>query len=221
MAIIEVIIDWLYGKILLLKECGIMSFMTPNGLKVRLDAEALETVIHPLIQNDRMDIILRQLETWYNIPSGLGMLFAIFATYSTHPSPWYGAIGYTIIGYLIGEIIVTSIYSNFIRGLIPSKYIIISFAILFGIAKGFGTSFFVLLGIFACSWMGIFSFITMPLNLILAKLRRGQSNVYIGDVERNFMTICNKHAEELGYELDWKLYDKAYSSNSSSYTPPL
>jgi len=186
-----------------------MSFMTPSGLKVRLDANALEKVIYPLIQHDKMDKVLRELETWYNLPAALGTTVAAIAALTMPSSPWYGIILAAIVGYSIGEAIVALKYMNFLRWFIPSRLLVLAVTIMMAFYEGFSVNIYVLLGVLACSWLGLFNFITMPFNLMLSQLRRKHSNIYIGDVERNFVAICNKHAKDIGCELDWNLYKRA------------
>lgn len=194
-----------------------LAFLTPGGLKVRLDQEALTPILYPLRAYDKLKDIWIDLELWERMASTTSNLFAIIASISG--LSWEYILLSGLIGYVVGETIFLSTYSDFLRALIPQLFgswmtgvvVVVWMFIKVGITS-FTSPTVALALVVGVNWLGlssIFSIVMLPMQMFFThKEGMDKFGVAITATERAFITICDKRAKSVGVALNWDLYRK-------------
>lgn len=187
-----------------------MAIYTKNGLKLRFDERALNSVIGPLKASGVYEDILMDLEIWMNMPNAISNVAAILSIIFI--GSWVSMLFMGIIGFFIGAIISYSFYSDSLKKIFPlflGTWIIVGlFALLLGyglIIHGRILAAVVLLAIIVGNQAHVFDFLLLfltPYRIFLLK------KYGIGFTERIFMLMCDRRAKKLNMKLDWNLYGK-------------
>ena len=96
-----------------------MPIYTPNGLKIRLDSEAVEEIIQPLAEHHDMNDVLLDVELWEDLPEEFTAISvsiaALFFASSVGPLLITG-----LLAYIVGSFVRSLMYSDLLRVFVNS-----------------------------------------------------------------------------------------------------
>ena len=191
-----------------------MPIYTHRGLKIRLDPESVDKITQELKECYDMNKILRDVELWENLPEGLAAFSASIACFY-----YNGAVDITVvtglIAYLVGSLIRSFMYSDFLRIIISvvlgswrSTFLLTTVISIYMIVQG-NTSSAIALCIFNIlahsSILEILSFLLMPIRMLI----RSAFGLLPTHQELVFMAVCNRRAAKYGITLNWDCYEKS------------
>jgi hypothetical protein len=194
-----------------------MPFMTPRGLKIRLDPNALELMLVESRGEFDLNSAFDDLHIWIRVPSSMCAVVSLIVAFSTRSVPWTLSAG--AAAFALGNIIQQFTYSDILWVVFPMildhPLIIVpaSIACAFYLhSSGESEVAFTQLGIVVGRMIGITEFLLFPLTPVRFLLRRIGLAPPIGDVEFAFLWILNKQATKQGLTLDWEVYGRALSA---------
>jgi hypothetical protein len=194
-----------------------MPFYTPRGLKIRLDQQALETMLDESGVLIDLDDAFADIELWARLPGAMGAVNAIVAAASTHSAAWTLAASFA--AFTLGYILQQCYYSPFLRIIFPqflgSWLIAIPTSIICSAYlywSGNAAVAIVVLAIVLCTSTGIADFLLfllLPVRVLLIQMR---VVLPMGDMEQAFISILDLHASKQNAQLDWSIYDREWRS---------
>lgn len=189
-----------------------MPIYTPNGLKIRLDPQAVDQVVRPLSRHQDLEEILQDVELWENLPEGMAALSASVAALMTTSLTSVFLVG--VITYTLGSLIRGFTYSDIIRRLIPlffGSWIVTTIQTI-GVSIFLISQSMYLVAIGLCLFnviahCGLLEILYIPLAPVRVPIRHalGLSPTH---QEHTFMAICNRRAKKHGIVLDWDVYSE-------------
>lgn len=196
-----------------------MAIYTKHGLKIRLDENAIESVISPLKESGQLEDLLMDIELWMDLPNAISNVTAILTAFLT--GSWVFTLLFGILGYFVGAIIHEVTYSEILKRIFPlflgSWIISILATIGCGIyltTQGNYVTIVILALLVFGNWLHYTDFLLIflaPFRILVMKSsqkRLGVRHAYTL-AERLFIFLCNKRAQKIGVELNWKAYDKS------------
>jgi hypothetical protein len=188
-----------------------MSLITPNGIQVRFDPERIDPCIKTLKDGGHIDKILMDLELWENMPSALSNVMAISAAVITKST--LSIIVFSLLGYILGTMIKLGSYSKFLKRLLPqvlgSPIISIISAACVGLYLSQDKAIapiIVLLLVVTNNGLGpfnIYEVLIAPIRLLFYRRYAKRADFPHTRIDRNFVAICNRKADDLGVTLPW------------------
>lgn len=189
-----------------------MPIFTPHGLKIRLDAEAVQNIVRPLAAVHDMNDVFSDLELWENLPEGLVALAASATAFSTHSAALTLLAG--LVAHSIGSFVRSLTYSDGIRRLFPmflGSWVVslihtVIVSVLLLRADHIAVAV-VLCVVNICAHLGLFGAVDFALAPVRVPLRRllGLPPTH---QETVFVQICNRRAASHGIVLDWSRYSR-------------
>ena len=189
-----------------------MPIFTPHRLKIRLNSEIVEVIVKPLAIRHPMTDILWDVELWEHLPKGPAVLAA--STVAVYTNEWLYTILAGFAVYLIGSLIRSFTYSDFLRKLIslflgsPPLLVIYTIGVpAYLIWQGSYALATILFVLDMAIHIGLLELLK---TFLLLGLIRRLLGLFPTHQEHVYMAICNRRAKRYGIVLDWEQYNKFY-----------
>ena len=188
-----------------------MPIYTPNGLKIRLDSEAVEEIIQPLAEHHDMNDVLLDVELWEDLPEGFTAISvsiaALFFASSVGPLLITGLLAY-IVGSFVRSLMYSDLLRVFVNSLgawLPTLVHTVAISVyLAWQANYFLAATLVFFNVIVVH-SGLLEFLLIPFSPLRVSIRRALGHLPTHQ-EEIFMTICGRRAAKYGVELDWTAY---------------
>lgn len=199
-----------------------MPIHTPNGLKIRLSEEVLNSVLEPILDPviggiSEHSEFLSKVEDWMDFPQSLAGLGCIVG--ALYSSNWLVALLAGIVTYLLGDVMVQVSHSKYLRILVVNflgksllAFVVPLLSVGFLVWKGNLATAMAAIVFLIANHFGITSallVIGMPIRLFLTRLLKLEMTAS----ERAFIALCNERARERGVEIRWSGYTKLFSAS--------
>ena len=189
-----------------------MPIFTPNHLKIRLNPEIVEEIVRPLAARHSVIDMLKDVELWEDLPKGPAILAA--SAIAVYTNEWLSTILAGVAVYLIGSLIRSFTYSDFLRKLIPlflgSSPLLIIY-IIGAPAYLIWQENYALAAILFTLDMAIYiGLLELLKTFLLLGIIRRQLGLLPTHQEHVYMAICNRRAKKYGIVLDWGQYNRFY-----------
>lgn len=190
-----------------------MPFYTPRGLKIRLDPDAVQSVLDDSGLPIDLDDAYMDLELWARFPNALCAIAAILTALISR------SVLLTLVaagaGFVIANMIQQFTYSPALRIIFPQFLGAWPITVPLSIAcasylyfAGSGAVSLAVLGVVVCTVSGMADLLLLPLMPLRILLHRTGLAPPLGDVELAFMIILDQHAARHHGRLDWEIYDR-------------
>jgi hypothetical protein len=191
-----------------------MAFYTPRGLKIRLDPEAIQSVLDESAISIDLEDAFADVELWSHLPNAICVVAGMTASILTQSILWTLTAG--LGGFAMGNIFQQFTYSPMLRILFPQflgswlitvpASIIIAVFLAWSGNAGVGIA---QLAVVLCNVTGIADALLFFMLPITAGLRLLHLAPPIGDVELAFISVLDHHAQRQGRKLNWAVYERA------------
>lgn len=186
-----------------------MPIYTPNGLKIRLQPEAVGNVVKPLMGHHAMEDILLDVEAWEMMPTAISIvLVSVFVPFVAQ---WWEVVWIGLASYGLLHIVRDLTYIDVVRRL-TMVLGTLPFFILVGVGVPAYLAFWqgeyaIAMALFAFNLVATFSQVLDVLTRLLPTgLLRARFGLAPTSQEAVFIAVCNRRARKSGVLLDWDQY---------------
>ncbi len=190
------------------EEEGDVPICTPNGLKIRLNPEEVESVLEPLVGYHSMEDILLDVETWEAMPTAVSIVVA--SAIAPFVLNWWDVIWIGAASHVVLHVVRGLTYLDAIRRL---ALILGSLPVLIACALGVPAYLAFAHGDYAtATTLFVFNLAAsfQVLELLMVFVPLGFFRVTVGlpptSQEAVFMAVSNRRARKSGVRLDWSRY---------------
>ena len=185
-----------------------MPIYTPNNLKIRLQPEAVQNVLKPLMGHHSMEDIFLDVETWEAMPTAISIVLA--SAFAPFVAQWWEIIWIGLASYVLLHIVRGLTYIDVVRRL-TMVLGTLPITILVGVGVPAYLAFWqgeylIAIALFAFNLVASFQAIEVLMLLLPLGLLRARFGHAPTSQEAVFVAVCNRRARKSGVVLDWDQY---------------